>query len=722
LPVSSELTIANTFLENATVGEPYSAILESNLAGVGSPYLWCAGTIVGAVCTPSGGIAGVNFVTTSPYPFGDPSGPSDDTSADIRGYYEGTPTTAGSVATTIQVADAGNATTPACSATGVGTCPALALTGASAPKVFNSDGFVATLASGATEQGNTLFAFATSSPFASPFDLTLDTNGDPYAARVTPDGNWVYVTEYGPHEVAVVDPIAGTKTTSINVSNTGTSNPEGLAMTPQSFFSAGPIFLHYNAWLTDPTGSTASATVETIQDAEKPSTATSGNTLTVPYANSIETSVDGRRAFVTLATPPGPTNFQVLNITAAPATVVSTGNLSLSADGGVSTSLRTGQVAVDPRGHVAYVAQQIPLTNPQIATVAVNAGGTKYKVGDTLTVVQTGPPSASGGRLQVSAVNGSGAVTGLTVVQGGADYAVANGLATTGGTGAGCTINILAVAPGTFVNVAVVPTNTVGDLYSQVNTIPGNGMGVCNGSGSTGGITTSPDASRLFVLCSLDNTLHVFNISNGDPTAPIAEVAGSPIALPTPVSTITGCNDPVDVKAELTTAASGTRLFVSCQNSDTVVPIDYNTSTDASSISSTVISTDPTQVVTSPPCGNGGSCPQLLDLMPNPPLHITTGGYAPTLPLALPSASTTSSYSYYIVAQGGTVPRTFTETTATPVLGLTTGACAGLSLSAKGLISGTPTTSGTCGPFTIRVTDSSTPGQFVERAFTIPIS
>jgi len=35
----------------------------------------------------------------------------------------------------------------------------------------------------------------------------------------------------------------------------------------------------------------------------------------------------------------------------------------------------------------------------------------------------------------------------------------------------------------------------------------------------------------------------------------------------------------------------------------------------------------------------------------------------------------------------------------------------------SGTISGAPTTSGTCGPFTTRATDAS--GQFVERVFTI---
>ena len=201
-----------------------------------------------------------------------------------------------------------------------------------------------------------------------------------------------------------------------------------------------------------------------------------------------------------------------------------------------------------------------------------------------------------------------------------------------------------------------------------------------------------------------------------------------------------GCTTPVDVKVKLTndstTSTYGTRLFVSCQDSDTVVPIDYNSVTDAANVYASVVSTDSAPITNATlgnttaayatyACGSTGSCPQLLDLMPNPAIHFTTGGYAPGLSFALPGASIAAgSYQYFVVAQGGAVPRTFSETTATPVLmgAGGTGACQGFSLASTGLISGTPTNQGTCGPFTIRVMDGSTPGQFVERIFTLTVN
>jgi len=119
-------------------------------------------------------------------------------------------------------------------------------------------------------------------------------------------------------------------------------------------------------------------------------------------------------------------------------------------------------------------------------------------------------------------------------------------------------------------------------------------------------------------------------------------------------------------------------------------------------------------------CGNTSSCPQLLDLMPNPALHITTGGFIATPPFALPAATHGNSYSCYLAAQGGAVPRTWSNPD-----GLSgTGACTGLSLNTStGIITGTPPSAGACGGtngFVIRVTDAS--GQFVGRAFSITIN
>jgi hypothetical protein len=77
-----------------------------------------------------------------------------------------------------------------------------------------------------------------------------------------------------------------------------------------------------------------------------------------------------------------------------------------------------------------------------IGGIQVNAanGGVNYKVGDQVTVVQTG---GSNGVLQVATVDGTGKVTGIQVVTQGTAYTVANGLTTTGGSGTGLQVDIL---------------------------------------------------------------------------------------------------------------------------------------------------------------------------------------------------------------------------------------------------------------------------------------
>lgn len=85
-------------------------------------------------------------------------------------------------------------------------------------------------------------------------------------------------------------------------------------------------------------------------------------------------------------------------------------------------------------------------TATSISTVSIPNGGSGYKSGDVLSVVRTG---ASLGYVTVTSVYG-GVVTGVSVTQGGIGYAVAAGLATTGGSGTGCTITITAVTTETL--------------------------------------------------------------------------------------------------------------------------------------------------------------------------------------------------------------------------------------------------------------------------------
>lgn len=75
-----------------------------------------------------------------------------------------------------------------------------------------------------------------------------------------------------------------------------------------------------------------------------------------------------------------------------------------------------------------------------IGTVSLAAGGSGYVVGDTLDVGGSG----TGGQVYVTSVSG-GTVTGIALIQNGTGYSVASGVATSGGTGSGATVNVTAL-------------------------------------------------------------------------------------------------------------------------------------------------------------------------------------------------------------------------------------------------------------------------------------
>lgn len=95
-------------------------------------------------------------------------------------------------------------------------------------------------------------------------------------------------------------------------------------------------------------------------------------------------------------------------------------------------------------------------------------GGAGYVVGDILTVVQSG---ASGGTVKVAAVT-AGVPSALTFVTPGTGYTPASGLATTGGTGTGCTISLTAVSANGTVDIATafnaVVLGVLNDVFVQV--------------------------------------------------------------------------------------------------------------------------------------------------------------------------------------------------------------------------------------------------------------
>jgi len=75
-----------------------------------------------------------------------------------------------------------------------------------------------------------------------------------------------------------------------------------------------------------------------------------------------------------------------------------------------------------------------------IATPTVDAAGSGYDIGDVLSIAQIG--SSGTATVTVTAVNGSGGVTVISLSQDGTDYITATGVPTTGGNGSGCTLSI----------------------------------------------------------------------------------------------------------------------------------------------------------------------------------------------------------------------------------------------------------------------------------------
>jgi len=145
-----------------------------------------------------------------------------------------------------------------------------------------------------------------------------------------------------------------------------------------------------------------------------------------------------------------------------------------------------------------------------ITAAAVNAGGSSYVVGDVLTI--SGGSYTTQGKVQVSAVDGSGAVAGLTVHTAGAYYSEpSNPVSTTGGSGTGCTVDLTLtdaaaihqyakIVDGAFRTTIGQTTYLVRDLdyapnviSAEIEFIDGNDLG-------------APDAATFAIACGTKET------------------------------------------------------------------------------------------------------------------------------------------------------------------------------------------------------------------------
>lgn len=131
----------------------------------------------------------------------------------------------------------------------------------------------------------------------------------------------------------------------------------------------------------------------------------------------------------------------------------------------------------------------------QIATVAVNAPGTNYLIGDTIDVVQSG---ALWGQLRVVTVSGS-AVATVRVIRGGSGYSVASALATVGGSGTGFTADIATITSGYHLGLTEGPASM--NIHPTFNLINADQF------------STHVDAAFVNLACEIDFTIKEFQLA-----------------------------------------------------------------------------------------------------------------------------------------------------------------------------------------------------------------
>lgn len=148
-------------------------------------------------------------------------------------------------------------------------------------------------------------------------------------------------------------------------------------------------------------------------------------------------------------------------------------------------------------GGMAVIAAVTAPVTGTIATVAITAGGSGYSVGTVLTVTGGG---GAGGTLNITAVDGSGAVTAVTIETPGASYSTGAGAATTASAGSGCTINILTIATtATITKTGTTSWAQAGFTSAGSLTINGNTYAYLFGADTTTltGVTPTPAGEAL---------------------------------------------------------------------------------------------------------------------------------------------------------------------------------------------------------------------------------
>ncbi len=192
-----------------------------------------------------------------------------------------------------------------------------------------------------------------------------------------------------------------------------------------------------------------------------------------------------------------------------------------------STVFNTAYATTNPYGGTgATVTLQLSDSGAFSAVQVATGGGAKYQLNDVLAV--QGGTAATAATLTVTAVSGSGAVTGVTVANAGSYSALpTNPVGTTDngpGTGTGATFNLVFITPAAASATVVNGGGPLGDTYAVGDLITVVG----GGTGSTPAVLTVDSVNNGQVA-----TVHVSNggYYTSPPTNPVATTDSNGTAL-----------------------------------------------------------------------------------------------------------------------------------------------------------------------------------------------
>lgn len=230
--------------------------------------------------------------------------------------------------------------------------------------------------------------------------------------------------------------------------------------------------------------------------------------------------------------------------------------------------------------HIDMLDQLIQvLTSDHLSTIAINAGGTGYTIGDVLGLDETGATATHTAAIEVVDVS-AGVITEARIYYGGAYTAppsTVTGNAATGGTGTGATFDL------TFAPTGWTQTRRTQVAVSATVAAGGTGYGVGNTLTALGGVLGNGGSAATFTVATLSGSAvaTVTLASAGQyeipPTGPVAVSGGAGTGA---TLNVTWADKAGDTTVVLTGDAGGS-------NVDPVVAIRTYTGLDETGVNAT---------------------------------------------------------------------------------------------------------------------------------------